>query len=117
MVDEFRPQITAALKYANGTHTFDDIKQGVADGRFQLWPGRDSVIVTEVLQSPRQRTLHFFLAGGDLGELEVMTPLVIEWGKTQGCTRAALIGRRGWARTFLAGAGWQQTGVLMETQL
>lgn len=115
-MEQYRPQIEAALAYARGTHTFDDIAAGVSEGTFQLWPGERSVIVTEVLATPRARILHFFLAGGDLQELEQMTPVVLAWGKAEGCTRAALIGRRGWTRTFLK-EGWEQTGVLMETTI
>lgn len=114
----YRSYIEAALQYAGGTHTFEDVTAGVAEGRMQFWPGVRSAIITELLESPRARTLHFFLAGGDLAELEAMEPLVIAWGKTQGCTAASMVGRKGWERTFLTQrAGWESRLAVFEKAL
>jgi hypothetical protein len=88
----------------------------VAAGRLQFWPGERSCIVTELIEYPKYTQLHFFLAGGRLEELMAMVPLVEEWGKSRGCTRASLIGRRGWERTFLVRSGWKQDLVLLEKQ-
>lgn len=114
-----RPYIKTALEYAGNTHTLDDVAEGVREGRFQYWPSESgrSAIVTEVLEAPRQRTLHFFLAGGDLQELEQMHERLLEWGRAVGCTRATLAGRPGWARSFLTRAGWRPSALLMETEL
>lgn len=106
-----------ALVYANGTHTVADIEAGVADGRFQKWENGGSVVITEILDSPRVRTLHFFLAGGSLEELRPMLEPIIEWGRREGCTRASLIGRLGWMRSFMRGAGFKPTALVMEKEL
>lgn len=106
-IEDYRAGIEAALVYAGGTHTFDDIVAGVAAGDYQFWPGPSSVVITEIVEYPRLRALNFFLAGGgNLAELEAMTPHILEWGRTQGCTRALFTGRRGWTRTFLTRTGW-----------
>ena len=112
-----RKYLEAALEHAGGTHTIDDVRAGIEDGRLQLWPGVHSAIVTELLQHPRQRILHFFLAGGSLEELQAMTPPILDWGRTQGCSRAALFGRPGWSRSFLTKEGWRPTAVVMEKVL
>lgn len=101
-----RRYIEDALTYSSGTHDFEDIVAGVEAGTLQYWPGLSSAIITEIIDTPKKRLLHFFLAGGNLAELEVMWPLIREWGKSQGCTSASLVGRRGWERTFLAKHGW-----------
>lgn len=105
-ISVYRRYIEAALEYSPGTHLYEDIVDGVADGRYQFWPGPNSVIVTEIHEYPRSRSLNFFLAGGNLGELEKMVPAIEQWGRTQGCATAVFTGRRGWERTFLARDGW-----------
>lgn len=117
-IDHYRPQLEAALVYSGGTHTFDDIAAGVASGELQCWPGPRSAIVTAVEHYPRQRRLLFFLAGGDLAEIEAMTPAILDWGRAQGCSTAAFVGRRGWERTFLTRTGWEaQPLVVLEKVL
>lgn len=114
---EARPHIEAALSYAGGTHTFEDVAGMVDDGRLQFWPGPRSVIVTEIIEYPRCRSLHFFLAGGRLEELRLMLPPILAWGKRQGCTNATLTGRKGWTRSFLVDEGWHDSLVLMTKEL
>lgn len=112
-IQNYRSHIEAALQYSGGTHTFEDIVEGVERGELQFWPGPDSVIVTEIAQYPRRKALHFFLAGGHLPELEAMTPEILAWGREQGCNQATLCGRRGWDRTFLTRTGWAVTQELV----
>lgn len=113
-----REQIEAALAYAGGTHTFEDVRAGVAAGALQYWPGVHSAILTEILQYPQRRVLNFFLAGGELAELEAMYPIIEQYGRAQGCTSAVLTGRKGWERSFLTRLeGWQPTLVVLEKQL
>jgi hypothetical protein len=113
----YRRYIEDALEYAGHSHTFDDVAAMVASGEAQFWPGPNSAIVTEFVLEPRTKRLNFFLAGGTLAELEAMTPLVLEWGREQGCTTASLIGRRGWERTFLSRTGWKSGLVVLEKDL
>ena len=112
-----RTHIEAALKYSQGTHNFADIASGILSGRFQLWPNRQSAIVTEIIVYPRLKDLHFFLAGGDLDELKQMTPFIEEWGKSQGCSRVSLAGRPGWAKTFLKDMGYTPTWYVLKKDL
>ena len=105
-LERLRHHVEAALEYSGGTHGIEDIAEGLKTGRFQLWPGDNSVIVTEIIVYPRLKNLHFFLAGGDLDELRLMQPLVESWGKNMGCTRVSLAGRKGWERTFLKDEGY-----------
>jgi len=110
---DYRRQIEAALAYEGHAQTFEDVADGVAKGEAQAWFGPQSVVVTQIDEQPRRRILHFFLAGGDMHELEAMTPGILRWGEEQGCTVARLIGRKGWTRSFLAHAGWQDTGLIV----
>lgn len=109
----FRTHIEAALSHSENTHQFEDVAKMVAAGEAMLWPGPASVICTETIDHPQRRILNFFLAGGTMPELEAMTPLVLEWGKEQGCSMATLVGRRGWERTFLARTGWRKSDCII----
>lgn len=117
-IQQARQYIEGALVYAKGSHTFDDVVAEVEAGGLQFWPGIGSAILTEIIEYPQYRVLNFFLAGGNRAELEAMYPLIEAWGRTQGCTRAAMLGRKGWERTFLTQKeGWTQTLVAYEKVL
>lgn len=118
LIDDYRALIESALEYGNGSHGFDDIKRMVASGECHFWPAPNSVIVTEIITQPRRKCLNMFLAAGRLVELEAMTPLILEWGKENGCTHASLAGRKGWERTFLSHTGWHRShSIIMEKTL
>ena len=46
-LERCRVWIEAALEYGGGTHLFEDIAEAISEGRMQLWPAKDSCIVTE----------------------------------------------------------------------
>lgn len=95
-----------ALQYSGGTHDVEDVFQGILAGQFQMWAGEDSIIITEILEYPKLRGLHFFLVGGNLEELQEMEMTVIDWARANGCARATTAGRVGWSRTFLKDRGY-----------
>lgn len=108
-----RPFIQKALDLAGNTHTLEDVQKQIDEGTLQYWPGVNSAIITEIIEYPQKRTLHFFLAGGNLAELEAMYPVVESWGRAQGCVAASTTGRPGWERTFLKREGWNPRAVVM----
>lgn len=115
--ERLQPYIEAALAH-DGGHSIDDVRKGIEDGNYVFWPGANSAIVTEILDEPQRRTLHFYLAGGNLPELEAMYPIIEEWGRERGCTRVSTLGRPGWTRSFLTRRhGWHQSAVLLEKSL
>ena len=116
-LERLRHHVEAALEYSGGTHNFDDVAEMVEQNRLQLWPAKDSVVLTEIIVYPRLKNLHYFLAGGDLDELSRMRPLIESWGKSIGCTRVTLAGRRGWAKTFLKDEGYSPQWSVMAKEL
>lgn len=84
----------------DGSHTLDDIWAGVASGEFHFWPGRRSAAVGELVQHPRRRDYHVWLAGGDLRELIEMERSASAFARALGCDRITLHGRKGWARAL-----------------
>lgn len=112
-----RPWIEAALEYANGTHTIEDIEDGIAAGRYQFWAGKRAAIITEVIEYPQRKTILFFLIGGDLTELQEMEPRIVEWARTElGCKESAGVGRRGFERAF-SGHGYTQRWTCITKEL
>ena len=105
--ERLRHHVAAALEYSGGSHAVEDIADGIRRGFFQLWPGANSVIVTEIIVYPQLKELYVFLAGGDLDEIKLMQPLVESWGKSMGCNRVSLAGRKGWERSFLRDRGYE----------
>tara|TARA_R100000482_G_scaffold13473_1_gene4012 strand:- start:70 stop:429 length:360 start_codon:yes stop_codon:yes gene_type:complete len=101
-----RKHIEAALEYTGGTHDIIDIYEGLYKGTMQLWPAKDSCLVTEIINYPKKKVLNIFLGGGDLTEILSMHDDVISWAKQQGCTALNMTGRFGWKKP-LAEHGWQ----------
>jgi hypothetical protein len=113
MIDANRKYIEAALEYSGGTHDFDDVKRSIIAGRMQLWPGKQSAAVTEVVEYAKKKVLHIFLAGGDMDELIDMIDSAAAWGRTQGCTSLTMSGRKGWERA-LAPSGFKPVMIVLE---
>jgi hypothetical protein len=116
-LERLRHHVEAALEYSGGTHHFADISKMVEQNKLQLWPAVNSVVLTEIIVYPRLKNLHYFLAGGDLDELARMRPMIESWGKSIGCTRVSLAGRRGWANTFLKNEGYSPQWTVLAKEL
>lgn len=117
-ISPYRAHIAEALAYAGDTHSVDDVATMIAAGSLQLWPGPASVLVTEIVEYPKHKALHFFLAAGRMATVRALSEIALDWGRQQGCTRATLVGRKGWSRSFLTSRGWTVSPVIcMEKRL
>jgi hypothetical protein len=115
--DRCRKYLEDALEYNNTGQTLDDVKAGLLSGEYILWPGENCAVVTEHFDGPTGKFLNFFLAGGDLQELESMLAPIETWAKSAGVNKITLYGRRGWERTFLKDAGYKTQWVVMTKEL
>lgn len=115
MIHQYRELIESALAYSGGTHTFDDVAQMVIEGKAQIWPAQRGVAITEIIEYPRKRVLHVFLAAGELDQLLDMIQSAEDWGRTQGCTSLTMSGRFGWQRV-LDKHGFKPVLVTMERE-
>lgn len=107
--------LAAALEYADDTHDIEDIWEGVQEGRYQFWPGKESAIITEFHVYPKKRSLHVFLAGGKLDELLDMWDSMEIYAKATGCASLSVSGRKGWMRALESrGAKYLCTTVVKE---
>jgi len=107
------------LTRPNGTvwlpHNKSTIWWRIEQGRAYLWPGEQSVFLTEFYQSPTGlKTHHMWLAGGDLNEIVSMVPTLEDFGRLHGAHRQTGSGRRGWLRKF---SGYTEVGVRKQKSL
>lgn len=115
-LERCRPWIEAALEFSGGTHDSDDVAYAIINSKMQLWPAKDGCLVTELLQYPKKKVLHIFLAGGKLEALTDMHDAVMQWSKAQGCTALTLSGRKGWVRA-LEKFNWKPTLVALTKEI
>ena len=115
-LERCRGWIESALEYGGGTHYYEDIVESIVSGKMQLWPAKDSCLVTEITVFPRKKVLHVFLGGGDLDEIIGMHESVVQWAKAQGCESLTLSGRKGWTRA-LEDLDWKPKMVFMERSI
>lgn len=115
----FKDGIQEALRHGGDTHTFEHIVDAVEAGKMQAWCGKDSVVITEIVENPTGRMdLHFFLAAGNEAELKALQPVILEWGKFRGCETATITGRLGWVRSWLTrDCGWKPWLVSLKKDL
>lgn len=97
-LDRCEHHIAAALEYAGGTHTVEDVKRKIFTGQLQFWPGKNSMMVTEIEIYPQMKCCHVFLCAGDMAEIHEMRKSVEEWAWRRGCSMVTLAGRKGWLR-------------------
>ena len=112
-LDEWKrcePFISAALEFANNTHSLGDVLRLIAEGEAQFWPFDDAAIVTEIVKYPQRTILRFWLAGGKLETLLAAEPEIVKWSKQWGCDGVEIIGRRGWHRVL---NGYKSNSVIM----
>lgn len=100
VIDANRHHIEAALAHGGATHTFEDVRDGILTGKMQIWPAQRGMAVTEIIQYPRRKVLHCFLAGGDMDQILDMIESAVAWGRGQGCDGLTLSGRLGWDRVL-----------------
>lgn len=102
------PWLQAALDAGGNTHTIEDLFRSISVGRMQFWPAPRGCAVTEIVVYPRRKTLHIFLAGGEMDQIVDMDGSAAEFARANGCDGMSICGRRGWVRV-LKDNGWKET--------
>jgi hypothetical protein len=84
-----------------------DVVSSLNQGHSQLFEGQRSAFVTQITPAPR--TIHAWLAGGDLAELLSLVPGLEAYARAHGCQYATVNGRKGWDRA-LKPLGYERVG-------
>ena len=96
-----KPWIEAAVVHCRGTHTIEDIEDGIEAGTYQFFSMPNCAVICRIIEYPRKKCLNYFLVGGDLDEIkDKMEPHITAWAKSKGCSMVTLVGRDGWIRTL-----------------
>jgi len=103
-----------ALEYSDGMLDIDDIRDMLATNQADLWMGKDSAIVTQVIESRLAKALLYHLAGGDLKELAEMTKHIENLAKDKGCSKVLINGRAGWGKAL---GGYKERSRVFEKDL
>ena len=94
-----------ALELSGGEYSVGDVVQEVLRGDAQSWATEHAWIITRVIDAPRLKTLHFWLASGEMDEVLELSERVMDWARSIGCAKATMHGRLGWVRV-LKKTGW-----------
>jgi len=108
----YRKMLVEALNHSGGSHTFQNIVDAVQNEVMQFWPMEKSCLVTEVINYPNLKTLHIFLAGGDLEEIKSIDSTLEFLCQEIGADYISLSGRRGWIKA-LADIGYELSHVTL----
>lgn len=91
------PWLEASIARYGRTHDKHHLWERIADGRATFWPGRNCAIVTETIIYPTGlKRLNFWLRGGNLKEILVLSDKIEELAKRNGYHEAIGTGRDGW---------------------
>lgn len=111
-----RQLLKSALAREGVGRGVDDVLDKIKTGHAQMWAGKASFHITEIVVHPGHKTLHVWLSAGDMKELIGMAPALMAWGKKMGCIDATIEGRLGWERS-LAHLGFKKKAVLLGVAL
>lgn len=99
-LERCREWLEAAMARGAHTHEWEDIINGVLDGRYHFWSSDDAALLTEFVYYPRAQYVHVFLAGGNLDKIMDMRDSVERFAQGYGFDGVSMTGRRGWVRAL-----------------
>lgn len=106
-----------ALKFGGNTHIRDDIVEGISSGRFQYWGDDDAVVITEIIEYPRGKKLHVFIAAGNFEHMNMTwLPALQKFARDNGCSSITTTARHGFIRR-LPRLGWKPTHTVFELKV
>lgn len=111
------PFIQRAVDRANGSFDINHAWSEIMRGNAQFWPGERSAVITKIEVHPSgiKSVLGWLTGGEDLEEIAALEARISTWAKnTMGCTRAEIIGRRGWMRAL---DGYRENATLLVKDL
>lgn len=103
---DLQRKLQRALDLAGNTHTIEDVATAVKAGTMQAFHNDDALVITEIVEFPRAKSINVFVACGDLDAVMSLQPLIEDFGRKHGCDRMRMLGRQGW-RKVLPKHGWQ----------
>ena len=112
--NKVKGHLSDALEYSNGMSDINDVRDSLAKNEADLWVGKNSAIVTQVMETHKAKALVYYLAGGDLKELIEMTEHIENLAKDMGCSKVLINGRAGWGKAL---GGYKERTRIFEKEL
>lgn len=110
--DEIIRRIEKALEI-DSTHSWEDVREMLVDGRCQIFWNEHGAWITEVLVSPRKRVLNVWIVAGELPEVMDLQKDVERHALTQTCDEMIVKGARfGW-KNVAKEYGWEEHAVVL----
>lgn len=109
--DELMRRVERALHFGGGFYAPEDIAVCVDEGRMQAFSHENSLVVTEVLTSPRRKIVNVTLAAGELCDFKPLEVQVMAFAAKEGCDAIRMGGRKGWA-AVLPRLGYTDLGLV-----
>lgn len=95
------------------THTWDDLKEMLIDGRCQIFWSEHGAWITEILVSPRKRLLNVWIVAGELPEVMELQQKAEDFARTMTCSEMIVRGARvGW-KDIAKQYGWEETAMVL----
>lgn len=111
------PELFDKALIFGGTHSREDIVEGLKSGRYQYFGGDTVAAVTEIIDFPQSRKLHILFAAGDYRQMiKQFLPILKNYAAEHGCESITTNGRKGFVRR-LPNVGFKPTHVVFEMKL
>jgi hypothetical protein len=114
--EEIIRRIEEALRYGGDCYSWDDVREGLLTGKFQMFWNDYGVCITEIIAAPQKRYLHCFVVAGELPGVMQLQDQVIGHALTNSCEFMTTTGRVGW-EMVLPKYGWKKTHSVMQYDL
>jgi hypothetical protein len=109
-------RIKKALVYGGDTHDWDDVREKLLKGEYQIFWNDFGCVVTEIVEYPKLKNLHWVIIAGTMGGADDLHEKVRRFAVDQGCKTMTGSGRLGWERVS-QGFGWKKQWVVMKFEL
>lgn len=116
--NEIEPFVKRVLDKIDLYYTIDYIKESLLSAEMQLWTSLEgtqikSICITQIKIHPKYKFLDIVLQAGQLASVGHFNTIE-QWGKSQGCTKVKITGRRGWKKAL---PDYKETLIKLEKEL
>jgi hypothetical protein len=109
--DEIIARIKKALVHGGETHTWDDVRIGIMEGKLQIFWNDHGACVTQVVNAPQMLYLDCLIVAGELPGVMDLSEQVEDFGRSMGCKFMTTSARMGWKKV-LPNYGWKESKVV-----
>ena len=113
---EIIKRIQKALRHGGDTHTWEDVREGIQDGRLRIFHDEHGCWIVDLIVTPQKRYLSCWIVAGQLPEVMSLQKEVEKYAEEQGCAFMRAECRPGWKIVYPQ-YGWHQTGIVIEKEI